>query len=133
LVRHSSCLQALADLESFSKICLTLFLLDIPLLFSSGLTVFNTPPKVTSNNQSTISVSNDSGATTTGAASQSTEKIFTPAQLAQYDGTNGQPAYVAVDGVVYDLKLGFYKWQPHGFSAGQDQSAAFHSQHLTVS
>ena len=32
-----------------------------------------------------------------------TEKTFTLAQLAQYDGQNGQPAYVAVDGVVYDV------------------------------
>src|SRR5690606_26803939 len=28
---------------------------------------------------------------------------FTPAELAQFDGKEGRPAYVAVDGVVYDV------------------------------
>ena len=31
------------------------------------------------------------------------EKIFTKNELAQYNGQNGQPAYVAVQGVVYDV------------------------------
>lgn len=30
-------------------------------------------------------------------------KAFTAEELARYDGQNGQPAYVAVDGVVYDV------------------------------
>ena len=30
-------------------------------------------------------------------------KVFTRAELAKYDGRNGQPAYVAVDGFVYDV------------------------------
>jgi predicted heme/steroid binding protein len=31
------------------------------------------------------------------------ERVFTLEELAQYNGRNGQPAYVAVDGVVYDM------------------------------
>ena len=31
------------------------------------------------------------------------EKVFTVEELARYDGKNGQPAYIAVDGVVYDM------------------------------
>lgn len=31
------------------------------------------------------------------------EMTFTLEELAQYDGQNGNPAYVAVDGVVYDV------------------------------
>ena len=29
--------------------------------------------------------------------------MFTPAELAQFDGREGRPAYIAVDDVVYDV------------------------------
>lgn len=53
------------------------------------------------------------------------EKIFTKNELAQYNGQNGQPAYVAVQGVVYDVS-GKAAWQGgkhHGNVAGQDLTA----------
>jgi len=31
------------------------------------------------------------------------QKEFTLEELSQYDGSNGKPAYVAIEGVVYDL------------------------------
>ena len=31
------------------------------------------------------------------------EKEFDLTQLAQYDGQDGRPAYVAIDGIVYDV------------------------------
>lgn len=37
--------------------------------------------------------------TTTGSGNQ----VFNAQDLAKYDGKNGNPAYVAVDGVVYDV------------------------------
>ena len=42
------------------------------------------------------------------------EKIFTEKELGKYDGQNGNPAYVAIDGVVYDVH--------HGNKAGQNFS-----------
>lgn len=54
-------------------------------------------------------------------------KVFSKEELAQYDGKNGQKAYVAVDGNVYDVtnadgwKNGVHKG---GVTAGKDQSAA---------
>ncbi len=49
-------------------------------------------------------------------------KIFTLEELAKYDGQNGNPAYVAVDGVVYDVtSIGAWKNGKHnGLTAGKD-------------
>lgn len=49
-------------------------------------------------------------------------KTFTLEELAKYDGQNGNPAYVAVDGVVYDVsKIGAWKDGKHnGLTAGKD-------------
>ena len=49
------------------------------------------------------------------------EKTFTKDELAKYNGQNGQPAYVAIKGVVYDVS-GKAAWQGgkhHGNLAGQ--------------
>jgi predicted heme/steroid binding protein len=72
------------------------------------------------------------GGTVTGdtaSTSVQADRAFTVAELAQYDGTNGQPAYVAVDGVVYDVSASKY-WTdgvhsncPLGAVAGKDLSA----------
>jgi predicted heme/steroid binding protein len=57
---------------------------------------------------------------------------FTTEQLAQYDGKNGAPAYVAVNGVVYNVSNnrlwagGSHFW---GLSAGRDLSVEFASCH----
>ncbi len=42
-------------------------------------------------------------APTTASTNAPADKTFTQSELAQYDGLDGQPAYVAVDGVVYDV------------------------------
>lgn len=50
------------------------------------------------------------------------EKVFTKDNLAKYNGQNGQPAYVAIKGVVYDVS-GKAAWQGgkhHGNLAGHD-------------
>ena len=41
--------------------------------------------------------------TESAPAASTGEKVFTPEELAQYNGQDGMPAYVAVDGVVYDV------------------------------
>ncbi len=50
------------------------------------------------------------------------EKTFTLEELSQFDGQNGHKAYVAVEGVVYDV-TGVDAWkagQHHGNTAGHD-------------
>lgn len=53
-----------------------------------------------------------------------TEKIFTLDELKNYDGKEGRKAYIAVDGVVYDV-TNVAAWQGgthHGNNAGIDVS-----------
>lgn len=63
--------------------------------------------------------------TATEAAADATESTMlelTLEELKQYDGKNGNPAYVAVDGVIYDL-TNLAKWaggEHNGYSAGND-------------
>ncbi|MDA5388757.1 MULTISPECIES: cytochrome b5 domain-containing protein [Loigolactobacillus] len=54
------------------------------------------------------------------------EKTFTKAELAKFDGKNGNKAYVAIDGAVYDV-TNVPQWaegQHHGHVAGHDLSEA---------
>jgi len=50
-----------------------------------------------------VSCGNTTSSTGTNAAAAATGKTFTLAELKTYDGQNGNPAYVAVSGVVYDV------------------------------
>ena len=61
-----------------------------------------------------------------------TEKIFTLDELKNYDGKEGRKAYIAVDGVVYDV-TNVAAWQGgthHGNNAGNDDSDRIVNQHL---
>ncbi len=71
-------------------------------------------------------------ATTSGSGETSNptpgEQTFTLEQLAKFDGKDGRPAYVAVDGIVYDVSTSL-SWQEGthsrcnlGASAGRDLS-----------
>ncbi|WMJ82249.1 DUF5661 family protein [Clostridium sp. MB40-C1] len=58
-------------------------------------------------------------------------KEFTLSELAQYDGTMGKPAYVAVNGIVYDVS-DISKWKGgthYGLTAGKDLSSDFETCH----
>ncbi len=69
-------------------------------------------------------------ATATAAAAQATDalKVFDAAELAKYDGQNGNPAYVAVNGTVYDVSnVSAWRGGVHAggtIHAGQDQTEA---------
>ena len=68
-------------------------------------------------------------ATTTAAATATTQKVFTLDELKTYDGQNGNPAYVAVSGVVYDVTnaKGWSNGAHQGHSAGQDLTSVITS------
>ena len=59
---------------------------------------------------------------TDAAATDGAMLELTLEELKQYDGKNGNPAYVAVDGVIYDV-TNVAKWKDgehNGYSAGND-------------
>ena len=54
------------------------------------------------------------------------QEVFTIEELKQYNGEDGQPAYIAVEGVVYDV-TNVSQWRNafhHGFQAGIDATEA---------
>ncbi|MBC8059196.1 MAG: steroid-binding protein [Clostridiaceae bacterium] len=63
--------------------------------------------------------------------SREMEKEFTIDELAKYDGKNGNPAYVAVDGTVYDVSV-LPSWgggTHFGLYSGKDLTTQFKSCH----
>ena len=68
---------------------------------------------------------------TTETAGNGTDQTFNLEELAQYDGLEGRKAYIAVDGVVYDVteipqwKDGIHQGR---FQAGKDYSEAIRSE-----
>ena len=51
-------------------------------------------------------------------------KQFTKETLSNYDGKNGRPAYIAVNGIVYDVtnNAHWVNGEHHGIRAGKDVS-----------
>ncbi len=58
------------------------------------------------------------------SGTEETGVVLTLEELSEYDGKNGNPAYIAVDGVIYDVTdIPMWKNGDHnGFSAGRDLS-----------
>lgn len=67
-------------------------------------------------------MSNNPSTTVNTPSTTPASQTFTTAQLAMYNGKNGQPAYIAVSGVVYDVTnaQGWRNGSHQGVSAGQD-------------
>lgn len=79
----------------------------------SAATQVTTKPSASAS-QTTVA---SSTAGTTTSTTVAAEKTFTVDELAKYDGQNGNPAYIAVDGVVYDVSA-ISAWR-NGIHQGQ--------------
>ncbi|MCX6781840.1 MAG: hypothetical protein NTW66_01870 [Candidatus Magasanikbacteria bacterium] len=75
--------------------------------------------EVIQNNQNSLPVTSE----------QASQKAFTMADLALFNGQNGQPSYVAVDGLVYDLSAVFRGGWHAAHFAGKDLTNEFYSKH----
>jgi len=64
------------------------------------------------------------------SSNQQTQKTFTVSELAEYNGKDGNAAYVAMDGVVYDLTSVFINGEHFGHTAGQDLTNDFFIKHV---
>lgn len=53
------------------------------------------------------------------------ENIFTKEILAQYNGKNGYKAYIAINGIVYDVSNKWNDGKHHGLEAGKDLTQEF--------
>jgi len=97
-------------------------------LFAAGCSASTTNTAATA---APAAVTDNAAATTTDSAANSTATADAAAsgtleltldQLKQYDGQNGNPAYVVVDGVIYDVtNVPQWKGGKHnGYTAGND-------------
>ena len=120
--------------NNFSKaILFTVYLLVIIFFVYIGIFYNQPSPSMTTINledQEVVApaVTKPSVATATTPSTPAV-KIFTLSELLTFNGQNGQPAYVAVDGLVYDLSSVFKKGYHAGYPAGKDLSTKFHDKH----
>lgn len=115
--------------QRFSGLLLTM------IISATMVAVVACSPKGTTQNTAvptptpSATVSATTNGTTVSAAANATDtaqKTFTKDELAKYDGKNGNPAYVAVNGVVYDV-TNVRQWSGgshQGYNAGQDLTKA---------
>jgi predicted heme/steroid binding protein len=66
----------------------------------------------------------------TATTAVTNQKVFNAAELAKYNGKNGAPAYVAVDGLVYDMSRVFRQGTHFEHIAGTELTKAFYSYHV---
>jgi membrane-associated progesterone receptor component len=78
--------------------------------------------------QNDISASVDMG---TNSPLQNSNRTFTPAELSRYNGKDGNPAYVAVNGTVYDVtnNAAWAAATHFGLTTGRDLTSEFASCH----
>lgn len=103
----------------------------ITLLLSAGLLfgACGTTQATTTDNTATSAPASSAVSSSEAASSsspQSNAQTFTLDELAQYDGKNGNDAYIAVEGIVYDV-TNAAKWQNgnhYGVQAGTDCTTA---------
>jgi len=120
----------------FTKVLLALFFLAFIAYFGYINFFYTVSTSTSSAESSAVLEELDDGVlapastnNSTAPAAQSTAKVFNMTELAKYDGKVGNPAYVAVEGVVYDMTTVFENGLHYGHVAGHELSNAFYLRH----
>lgn len=112
-------------MQKNNKTKMITFLLGASLIFGACGTTQAATSATASSAVSSSEVASSSSVAAS-SSSQANAKTFTLDELAQYDGKNGHDAYVAVEGIVYDV-TNAAKWQNgshYGVQAGTDCTTA---------
>lgn len=114
-------------MKNNNKLKMIPLLLGAGLLFGAcGTTQATTIEKASASSAVSSSEATPSSNAASSSGAQSNAKNFTLDELSQYDGKNGNDAYVAVAGIVYDVTHAD-KWQNgnhYGVQAGTDCTTA---------
>lgn len=116
------------------SIILVLLMSALPLFGCSSGKSTSDSKDTTASDKTTTSVNTESSATieeSSTTTSGTDLPTFTQEELAKYDGKNGNPAYIAVDGTVYDVTNETpWKDGTHvgAYDAGKDLTSEFNSQ-----
>jgi predicted heme/steroid binding protein len=105
---------------------LRLFAVAAALLLASCAGGVSSSSSQSSSSSSSVSSSSTSSSVTSQSSSEL--RVFTLVELAQYDGDNGSLAYMAVNGIVYDVTNADEwnnGWHKGMHLAGTDATAAF--------
>jgi predicted heme/steroid binding protein len=113
--------------NNFSAIMLTMFFVLFVGFFLYLQYFYQSPTKANniSSENSAETVSDD-----LSEPSGNEIKSFNLSELAEFNGENGRPAYVAVDGMVYDLSAVFESGKHYSHYAGKELTTAFYSYHV---
>ncbi len=117
-----------------SKIFISLFFVVFLSFFMYINYFYKIPKTTTTTNQNPSanqqnSENENNSQNSTDASNTSSQKTFTLTELAKYNGQNGQPAYVAVSGTVYDVSTEFINGSHYSHLAGQDLTDQFNLYH----
>lgn len=102
---------------------------EVALLVTLVLAISLAGCGASSNNTGNSSGAGSTPGVTSGAGGTSAGQTFSLAELKKFDGQNGNKAYVAIDGTIYDV-TGVPQWangQHNGLQAGNDLSDAINS------
>ena len=104
-----------------------LFFVVVTLVFTIACAPSSTATNTAASGETTAAAS-ETASSSVATAAEATPALLqlTLEELKQYDGQNGNPAYIAVDGVIYDV-TNVPQWsggKHNGYTAGQDLTDA---------